>query len=267
MKKIAALLLVSSIIACQSETKKTEPALEQAVADTISYKYDTVKVYSQKVVARDENLKDTTKASFIYPVFKQQRLDSIVQANTIASSNPDEPAYKNPQEAAAAFVKKYDTFRAENDDAVQTWFKEVTVTVMPQRKNYLGLKYFFIEYAGGAHPNSAIIFKNYDPKTFKEITLDELIPAAKQTQLKAVAEKIFRAQEKLGPTESLADKYFFDKGIYTLNNNFTITDQGLKFLYNSYEIKPYSEGVTELLIPYSAIKDLLNAHPAIPEFK
>jgi len=41
-----------------------------------------------------------------------------------------------------------------------------------------------------------------------------------------------------------------------LTRNFTITEQGLKFLYIPYEIKPFPAGTTELLIPFSDLKDL-----------
>ncbi|MNL65691.1 hypothetical protein D3C87_1900590 [compost metagenome] len=76
------------------------------------------------------------------------------------------------------------------------------------------------------------------------------------SKLTAVAEKIFRKNEKLSPTESLKDKYFFENDTFSLNQNFTITEKGLKFLYNPYEIKAYVYGTTELLIPFAELKDI-----------
>lgn len=51
--------------------------------------------------------------------------------------------------------------------------------------------------------------------------------------------------------------YLFEKGRFVLNDNFTLTQTGIKFLYNVYEIKPYVAGITELEIPYSDLKDIL----------
>ena len=42
-----------------------------------------------------------------------------------------------------------------------------------------------------------------------------------------------------------------------VNDNFTLTPKGLKFLYNVYEIKAYAFGVTELEIPYEDLKEIL----------
>ena len=275
MKKIVAILFISSLFACQGEQNKqgTEDTLRyqkdslNLAADTLTFRYDSLKVYSKNLVSVNKDVKDTTKATIVYPVFNNQQVDALVKGNALKSNGPDEPSYKSYEDLAGGFIRQYDDFLKEGLGHTPTWFKEIHITVLPQRIGYLGLKYFYIDYAGGAHPNSAIIYKNYNTNTLQEIKLADLIPAAKQEKLREVAEKIFRANEKLDSKQSLDNGYFFDKGIFTLNDNFTITDQGLKFLYNTYEIKPYSEGTTELLIPYTAIKELLIANPALPVIK
>ena len=53
---------------------------------------------------------------------------------------------------------------------------------------------------------------------------------------------------------------------FALNNNFLITPLGLRFLYNQYEIKPYSAGQTVLFIPYAKIKSLLLPHTVVSQY-
>jgi hypothetical protein len=275
MKKILAILFISSLFACQSEqkTQSTEDTLSHPKdssniqVDTLAYQYDSIKVYSKNVIAIDKNTKDSTIATIVYPVFHNQKIDSLIQGNALKSNRPDEPSYKNFKDLASGFIQSFDDFYRESEDNRQAWFKEIKITVLPQRKDYLGLQYFYTDYAGGAHPNSAIIYKNYNASTLQEIKLDELVPQVNQPKLKLIAERIFRKNEKLDPQQPLDKGYFFEKGVFLLNDNFTITNQGLKFLYNSYEIKPYSEGITELLIPFTAIKELLIANPALPVIK
>ena len=63
-------------------------------------------------------------------------------------------------------------------------------------------------------------------------------------------------QTNIGETESLKGKYFFLNDKFVLPERFYINDLGLVFLYNPYEIKPYSEGTTKLIIPFSALKGI-----------
>jgi hypothetical protein len=270
MKKIAALLILSSILACQSEKKGGQTVdstnTEATVTtDTLTFKYDSLKVYSK--LALPASSKDTAKATIVYPVFSSDKINSLIQAAALKTDSPEDPQYKNYSELAAGFIKGFDDYKKDNKDDQQTWFKEVRIKVLQQRKGYLGLRYDFIDYAGGAHANYAIVFNNYNTLSNKSVTIDSLIKTGSLPVLTATAEKIFRKNEKLTPKQSLADNYFFEKNTFSLPHNFTITDQGLKFLYNPYEIKPYAAGTTELLVPFEQIKEILKPNPVLPALK
>ncbi|MEB0249576.1 RsiV family protein, partial [Mucilaginibacter sp. 5B2] len=62
------------------------------------------------------------------------------------------------------------------------------------------------------------------------------------------------------------DDYFFDKNIFKLNENYSITPIALRFMYNQYEIKPYASGQTELLIPYSEISKLMRPQSVASQY-
>ena len=96
--------------------------------------------------------------------------------------------------------------------------------------------------------------------------MDDIFVEGYQENLNKIAEKIFRTDEKLSDTTSLATNYFFDKNKFSLNKNFMVTPQGVSFLYNEYEIKPYSAGQTTLLIPYSQIKSLLRPATVVSQY-
>lgn len=249
MKKILALLLMASgFMACQNGNHKSEPT-DTALADTLSYAYDSVKVYSQHV------LKDTTQASISYPVFKNDALNTYIKRHVFDYFAKEEPV-TSYQDIANSFVKGYDDFVNNNKDTHQTWFLNIKIKVLKQTAHYLALQVIHSDYAGGAHGNTNISYINYNPQTNEEITLDSLIQKDKMPQLLSIAESIFRKDEKLATTESLADKYFFENDKFALANSFYIDDKGLLFLYNPYEIKPYASGITRLSIPFSALKDI-----------
>ncbi|MES2418237.1 MAG: DUF3298 domain-containing protein [Bacteroidota bacterium] len=257
MKKIiAVLLLAASIMACQNKNQKTTGSELAIKSDTLSFNYDSLKVYSKNIPDRP----DTTYAKISYPIFKNDTLNQYLKRQVFDFFAKEEPA-TSYQDIANSFVKGYDDFvKDDRNSRPQTWCLIIKIEVLRQKPNYLALRHTHYDYTGGAHGNTNISYINYNPQQHKEITLDSLIGQDKMPALTSLAEGIFRKDEKLSATEPLEGKYFFDDGKFILAQNFYVSDQGLVFLYNAYEIKPYSEGTTALTIPFAALKDLAKPH-------
>lgn len=257
MKKLIILFVGIVLFAsCRNEKKAETSSNTETKADTLTYNYDSVKVYSKNIVKIDAELKDTAKATVKYPVFKNDALNKHIQRKILDYFSEEDPSIISYQEIANSFIRGYDSFVNDNKNTPQSWFLIIDVRVLKQSSNYIALRYLHGDYAGGAHPNSSITFINFNPKTNQPITLDSLIEANQKPKLLAVAEAIFRKNEKLTPTEPLADQYFFDKGKFALAQSFYVNDKGLVFLYNPYEIKAYAYGTTELIIPFNQLKGI-----------
>ena len=41
------------------------------------------------------------------------------------------------------------------------------------------------------------------------------------------------------------------------NGNFTVSEQGVTYIYNQYEIAPYSMGAIHVSVPWDEIRDLI----------
>lgn len=258
MKRLGILLISLSVIACQNEKKSNEQAdtaVHASAATELSYKYDSLKVFSKNIVSLEKGIKDTTKAVIFYPVFNDQQVNQFITQKVLKAAGNDVHA-RSYQELATDFVKNFDDFKAEEKTYNQSWILDSKTEVLQQKKDYLSLLHTIVTYEGGAHPNSAAVYWNYQPETHQEITLESLLKTGGLPQLYLIGEKIFRKNEGLSPTASLKDHYFFEKDTFSLNRNFTITKEGLKFLYNPYEIKAYAYGTTELLIPFNELKDI-----------
>lgn len=251
------LLVALSFTACQSEQKagSSRDTTAMKTADQLSFSYDSVKVYSKHLVAGTDSTRDTTKALISYPVFADQKINLFIEQKVMNSANEGEH-YNSYQDFSTAFIKNFDDFSKENAAYAQTWFMDGKVEVIAQSPGYLSLLYTYVNYQGGAHPNSSFTYLNYNPLSHQEILLDSLIRPGSMPALTAIAEKIFRKNEKLSATASLKDGYFFENDKFSLNQNFSITSEGLKFLYNPYEIKAYVYGTTELLVPFAALKEI-----------
>jgi len=258
MKKLGLFIIAIGFIACQSENKTGNTADTTSLVttgDSLAFKYDSVKVYSKTPVSIDKAVTDTSKAVISYPLFNDEQVNQFVESKIKLTADSGK-SYKSYNEYATDFIKGYDDFKKSEKNYPQTWFLDIKAKVVKQKPGYLSVLNTYVNYSGGAHPNSIFTYLNYNPATHQEILLDSLIQPGSMAKLTTIAEKIFRKNEKLGPTTSLKDGYFFDKDTFALNNNFTITDQGLMFLYNPYEIKAYAYGTTELVIPFSELKDI-----------
>jgi hypothetical protein len=272
MKKIYVVSLVSILMACQQQPDRTTETTAdsnlktEVAADTLTYTYDSVKVYSKTPLSSNKQVTDTAKAVVSYPVFSDTKINALVQENALYSDNPDQKKPDSYQDIVKNFIDGFDNFKKGNETTIQTWFKDIDIKVLPQWNNYLGFAYSFVEYVGGAHMNSGLTYKNYNAQTLKLQTTDSLVKPGAKPELTKIGEQIFRKNEKLSATQNL-DNYFFDKGIFVLPENFKLSQKGITFLYNSYEIKPYSSGRTELFIPFEDIKHILQPNPILPAIK
>ena len=238
--------------------RNNEHTTEQPLTDTLSYTYDSVKVYSPFRPEKAQ-VNDSTKAVITFPVFKDDTSNQFIRRQ-IFDYIAKEEAATSYADIVQSFISGYDDFFRSNPDTFQSWYLTINIEVLQQKPSYLSIKYSHADYAGGAHGNSNITYLNYNPRTHQSVVLDSLIRPGKMGNLIRLAEQIFRKNEKLDPLQSLEENYFFEKGIFSLPPNFYVNDKGLVFSYNPYEIKPYVYGYTELVIPFNDLKDLAKPH-------
>jgi hypothetical protein len=273
MKKILVTLVAATVLCACNNAKKTDKVIDsasttvtEASTDSLSYSYDSVKVYSKNKISPNKLITDTAKAVIIYPVFRDQAINKFLE-NRIIGIAGKQDIHKNFKELASGFIKEYDTYIGQNKGNEETWFQKIDLQVKTNYPNYLSALLIFSDYKGGAHPNYLFTYFNYNPKTYETITLDSIITADGMPKLRAIAENIFRRDENLAPNASLSEGYFFTDGVFSLPETFTLTKEGIKFLYNPYEIKAYAAGTTELVIPFSKIRDIMKDSSVLINFK
>jgi hypothetical protein len=272
MRKLLLALLCTCFFACQSDKKgeqsKDTANLEKGpLTDTLTFNYDSVKVYSKTPVSTDKRVTDTSKAVIMYPVFEDSTLNRLLEERVCkaANNNPDFH-YSTYKQLATDFIARFDDFKKNNDDNIQTWFLDAQLYVLLQKPGYISLRLDNVDYAGGAHANPTFSYFNYDLKKHEAIVLDSLLTPGSRPKLEAIGERIFRKNEGISQTQSLNNNYFFEGGKFRLNDNYTLTREGLAFLYNPYEIKAYAEGTTKLVIPYAEIKHIIRPNSIISRF-
>lgn len=272
MNKLSAgLLLIAVISACTQNkttqvTDSTATTVKTVATDTLTYTYDSVRVYSKTPVSANKAVTDTAKAIVSFPVFKDAATNKFLEEKVIALAGKKD-VYKTYKQLATGFIKEFDTYKTSNPTTNESWFTHMDTKVKANYPNYISVLFIYQDYKGGAHPNYLFTYFNYNPKIGQTITLDSLITADGMPKLRSIAENIFRKNEQLAPNASLSERYFFADGVFSLPETFTVTKEGIKFLYNPYEIKAYAEGTTELVVPFSKINDIMKESSILVNFK
>ena len=158
-----------------------------------------------------------------------------------------------------ALIELEEEFRDFLDDmefASSDWSNETMIEVTYSDSSYLGLSMSNFSYTGGAHPNTSISLRIFDKISGKDLKLGDVVKNT--NSIKKLVEKNFREQYEILPDGSLNEHgFWFEEDKFALPENIGISNDGLKFFYNSYEIAPYSMGQSDILLPFSEIKNLM----------
>ncbi|HHY91623.1 MAG TPA: DUF4163 domain-containing protein, partial [Clostridiales bacterium] len=111
----------------------------------------------------------------------------------------------------------------------------------------------YYQYTGGAHGITYKEAVNVDLVNGKELSLKELFAGSEDYQQVITYEllKQMNNEEYLFP-EAVRDFKASD------DLKFYLTDEGIVFYFDPYEIAPYVRGIVEYQIPYDSLKDVLN---------
>ena len=119
---------------------------------------------------------------------------------------------------------------------------------------------------GGAHGLETRNFYNFDLKTGNLISEKDIFKPNFEFGLAELIKKRIVEDSKdstdMEPIMDIEDTDFWTESIKP-NGNFYITDEGINYVFNPYEIAPYYMGQTEVSIPYIRLKDFLKPNSVI----
>ena len=189
------------------------------------------------------------------------RIVDFVRSNTEFEIDYD----PNKKLSTDFFLKQLTYFdslsRLESDmlEEGQLWELESTIDII-EFKNFVELDLSIWSYTGGAHGNGFTSYSLIDRVNGKELTLSDFINDI--PTFTELAEKYFRAQNEILENANLTDAgFWFTDGIFVCNENFYFADGNMIFLFNNYEIAPYSAGQISVSIPLNELKPFLQIQP------
>ena len=260
-KSILFLVAALGLASCQWGTPGDQkPSI---TTDTPKYTYKIVKERASDCGTKPDS--GCTIVKITYPEFNNtQTLNKIVKQKILDLFGVNSSSI-TIESYVKSFIKKYEVDTTEEKKNGHFFTLKIDANVLRQDSSLTTIYVSGTEYVGGGHDADRFLLINWNTKSFKIIKLDDIFINGYHEKLTRIAEGIFRKNEKLSDTASLKD-YLFEKGIFALNNNFLITPTGIIFLYNEYEVKPYSGGTTQIDIPYSQIESLLRPNTVVTQY-
>ena len=126
------------------------------------------------------------------------------------------------------------------------------IEVLYNRNQLLSVALTQYTYTGGAHGMMYTRCYSYDLKGRKKFRIQDVFKPGYQAKLKLA---LNQAAKKKYRVQSLSDALLVDE--IEPNDNFFLTGKGICFVYQPYEIGPFSMGEQFIYIPYSNLSDQL----------
>ena len=262
MKKIGILAILAVLIAVSCKRPKPETT---AVIETSRWTFDTLHL-AKEIFLNNDSTKGGLKLTleFDYPsTFVNDSILKAVQTQFLASFTDDQNgSYKGltPVKGFEAFTDKNVEESVELGKAAQgsvidfsEYYKTVKTSVTDTTLLTITGRTETHQYSGGAHDSRYIDYFNIDLRNGNRLTIESLFKPETSSRLVTLIKEVL-ATTKNSNGDNIT---LLDPDSVQPSQNFYFNEQGVVFVYNTYEITPHSDGLIQALIPYDKLKDLI----------
>ena len=217
---------------------------------------------------------------YTYPSEKGDSVASLINRVIQREFLGDDYADLVPKAAVDSFKNTYlsdyltqtgELYRADVDkngkESIPEWYTRtysIVTFVEEGYANTLNASANFFEDLAGTHPNQWSRWLNFDNLTGQMLTTDDVFQPDTQKEIEQILlQKLITHVAKLHPKENIVSlEIIRDCGYLThtdmyIPENFLLSKKGLLFLFNRYDIAPYSMGEIVLEVPYEEIATYL----------
>lgn len=125
-------------------------------------------------------------------------------------------------------------------------------SVMYEDSVSITLSYFTYLYSGGAHGNYSVNLSTVLKSNGQTLKLEDVLTKNGIDRLPDILKQIAKMQFKIKEGPLKENGFLVDQ--IPVSGEFYITGSGIGFLYNPYDIMPFSEGIVNLFVPFQAIR-------------
>jgi len=225
----------------------------------------------EKVYEEDDNGgENATYCKVSYPVFSDgehaetfnRYLLGWIADSTALSSVPLDPGSITIEGLADNFFAEYDSLRKDFPVSWPYQF-ELTGSVLLNKRGLLTVDLSYYAFTGGAHGNSHTEYFVFDTRTGTRLGLNDVFEQGFEERLNKLIDRRYRQMKGLSSTDRLdGEKGMLFENFIHFNDNFALTEEGVSFFFNNYEITAYAFGPTKIDLSYSELAGILK-----PEFR
>jgi len=174
-----------------------------------------------------------------------------------AGNNPDSVLARSSRVFKQEYISGNEDLYKQMPDAPSLNWELLRFSHIVCNQDYT-LSFYILNYAftGGAHGMETIDFTNVDLKSGSLLTLDKIIAEGKMQELNKLLTRKLKQMNMLSESQKLTDKGYFVDEIKPVSN-FYLTPSGIGFVYNHYDIAPYSFGATDIFLTADEVRNLL----------
>lgn len=159
-------------------------------------------------------------------------------------------------EAITSFTNGYTEIKDLYPDEPAQWEAKIDAKTVYEDANLLTIELNSYQFTGGAHGYGSKRFLNFDKE--KGIELENWQLFNNQEDFQNYVETKFRSKENIPQGKPInSTGFMFEKDSFYLPENIGFTKEGIKLLYNQYEVASYADGPIELTLPYKDVKKYL----------
>ncbi|MBR0036550.1 MAG: DUF3298 domain-containing protein [Bacteroidales bacterium] len=161
----------------------------------------------------------------------------------------------NYHKELSEFVSNYDDINETSWLNYEANYEGTIVAKVNQFLSYQIIAYF---YTGGAHGSTICNYRVFDTAQNSVVQLGDIVS---ENTRPYIAELMANKPSPDFDGKSLAqmkkEGYFFEDAVLDLPDNFFITEDGITFVFQQYEIAPYAMGIISVDLTWEELQPLL----------
>lgn len=129
-----------------------------------------------------------------------------------------------------------------------------TGRMLYNQEDVLSYQFQSYSFTGGAHGNTKVANGVFDYKTMCQLCVADLFASESVPDVSALLrEELVRQYECQSMEELTKKRLFFAPDSIAINENFYVDDQGVTWMYDPYDIAPYSTGVVSVTLSWDSL--------------
>ncbi|MGS0525976.1 PdaC/SigV domain-containing protein [Zobellia nedashkovskayae] len=238
--QVTYIILLLVLVGCQKENKLTFETL--SLDETRCSECPNVEINIPKAL-ENSKIAESINTAIDEEIIETLNYDDELEATSI-------------KDAVQSFSNGYWELKKLYPEEATSWEAKIEGKVSYENADFISVELNSYIFTGGAHGYSSQHFLNFDKNKAKELQNWEIFKDRKDFE--QFAEQKFRNQERIpleGPINSTG--FMFESDTFYLPENIGFTEEGIKLLYNPYEVASYADGPIVLTLPFTDLKPYL----------